>query len=176
MTVTGAAVRPWIATTYPGPARRSRKRTLPAASVRRLATLVPPPSRRTAVAPSAAPVTATWFTLGWTWNVAATAAAAPAGADGAAGASKATTRSATPATGSRRRNTAKRYPRHSAWHDHRVTKVAGTHVIITGGSSGIGLETARLAESRGARVSLVARDPDRLAAASASLERALTAS
>lgn len=69
----------------------------------------------------------------------------------------------------------KRYSPHSAWHDHRVTKLAGAHVVITGGSSGIGLETARLAESRGARVSLVARDADRLAAASASMERAITA-
>ncbi len=35
-------------------------------------------------------------------------------------------------------------------------------VVVIGGSSGIGLETARLARARGADVVLVARDPDRL--------------
>nr|ASV47003.1 short-chain dehydrogenase [uncultured bacterium] len=38
----------------------------------------------------------------------------------------------------------------------------GTHAIITGGSSGIGLATARLLADRGARVSLVARGAERL--------------
>ena len=42
-------------------------------------------------------------------------------------------------------------------------------MVITGGSSGIGLETARIAAARGARVSLVARDGDRLATAAASI-------
>jgi 3-dehydrosphinganine reductase len=46
-----------------------------------------------------------------------------------------------------------------------VTKLEGAHVLVTGGSSGIGLATARLSASRGARVSLVGRDPARLAAA-----------
>jgi NAD(P)-dependent dehydrogenase (short-subunit alcohol dehydrogenase family) len=36
------------------------------------------------------------------------------------------------------------------------------HVIVTGGSSGIGLEVARLYAGRGAKVSLIARDADRL--------------
>ena len=39
------------------------------------------------------------------------------------------------------------------------------HVLITGGSSGIGLELARQAAAAGARVSLIARDPVKLALA-----------
>lgn len=39
------------------------------------------------------------------------------------------------------------------------------HVLITGGSSGIGLALARQAAAAGARVSLLARDPAKLAAA-----------
>lgn len=39
------------------------------------------------------------------------------------------------------------------------------HVIVTGGSSGIGLEVARLYAARGARLTLIARDPARLDAA-----------
>jgi NAD(P)-dependent dehydrogenase (short-subunit alcohol dehydrogenase family) len=38
----------------------------------------------------------------------------------------------------------------------------GQTVLVIGGSSGIGLETARLARSRGATLILTARDPDRL--------------
>jgi 3-dehydrosphinganine reductase len=57
-----------------------------------------------------------------------------------------------------------------------MTKLADAHVLITGGSSGIGLETARGAVSRGARVSLVARDPGRLAAAAEDVGAAATAS
>lgn len=48
-----------------------------------------------------------------------------------------------------------------------MTKLAGSHVLITGGSSGIGLATAVLAARGGARVSLVARDERRLADAAA---------
>ena len=44
-----------------------------------------------------------------------------------------------------------------------MTRIAGCHVIVTGGSQGIGLATARACASRGARVSVMARDPDRLA-------------
>jgi 3-dehydrosphinganine reductase len=44
-------------------------------------------------------------------------------------------------------------------------RVEGVHAVVTGGSQGIGLETARLLAARGARVSIVARDPGRLAAA-----------
>jgi len=43
------------------------------------------------------------------------------------------------------------------------------HVLITGGSSGIGLALARRALAAGARVSLLARDPEKLAAARAEL-------
>ena len=50
-----------------------------------------------------------------------------------------------------------------------MTKIAGAHVLITGGSSGIGLATARLVAAQGARVSLVARDEARLADAAAQL-------
>jgi 3-dehydrosphinganine reductase len=44
-------------------------------------------------------------------------------------------------------------------------ELAGAHVVVTGGSQGIGLETARLLVGKGARVSLIARDADRLTAA-----------
>jgi len=46
-----------------------------------------------------------------------------------------------------------------------VTQLAGAHVLITGGSSGIGLATAAGCLNRGAAVSIVGRDADRLAAA-----------
>jgi 3-dehydrosphinganine reductase len=46
-----------------------------------------------------------------------------------------------------------------------MTKVADAHVVVTGGSSGIGLAAARLLATHGARVSLIARDEGRLAAA-----------
>lgn len=41
------------------------------------------------------------------------------------------------------------------------------HIVVTGGSSGIGLATARRAAERGARVTLLARDPARLRQAAA---------
>jgi len=40
--------------------------------------------------------------------------------------------------------------------------LAGQVVVVIGGTSGIGLETARLARAEGAEVILAARDPDRL--------------
>jgi 3-dehydrosphinganine reductase len=43
-----------------------------------------------------------------------------------------------------------------------MTVLTGSHAIVTGGSSGIGLATARLLAEAGARVSLVARDEARL--------------
>jgi len=46
-----------------------------------------------------------------------------------------------------------------------LTAVTGAHVLVTGGSEGIGLATAAAFAARGARVSLVARDPAKLAAA-----------
>jgi 3-dehydrosphinganine reductase len=51
-----------------------------------------------------------------------------------------------------------------------VTSLAGAHVLITGGSAGIGYATAARALERGARVSLVARDAERLATAEDRLE------
>src|SRR5262245_26406836 len=41
-------------------------------------------------------------------------------------------------------------------------ELAGQIVVVIGGSSGIGFETARLARAEGADVILTARDPDRL--------------
>jgi 3-dehydrosphinganine reductase len=57
-----------------------------------------------------------------------------------------------------------------------MTRLSGAHVVITGGSSGIGLETARLAVERGARVSLIARDAAKLADAAADVGAASMAS
>ena len=44
----------------------------------------------------------------------------------------------------------------------RERDLLGQTVLVIGGSSGIGLETARLARTRGADIILTARDPDRL--------------
>jgi NAD(P)-dependent dehydrogenase (short-subunit alcohol dehydrogenase family) len=44
----------------------------------------------------------------------------------------------------------------------RKRDLHGRTVLVIGGSSGIGLETARLARAKGAQVILTARDPDRL--------------
>ena len=51
-----------------------------------------------------------------------------------------------------------------------MTRLADAHVLVTGGSSGIGLETARAALARGARVSVIARDAERLSRALSELE------
>jgi NAD(P)-dependent dehydrogenase (short-subunit alcohol dehydrogenase family) len=45
---------------------------------------------------------------------------------------------------------------------HRERDLIGQTVLVIGGSSGIGLETARLARSHGAGIILTARNPDRL--------------
>jgi 3-dehydrosphinganine reductase len=57
-----------------------------------------------------------------------------------------------------------------------MTTLAGAHVVITGGSSGIGLATAREVVARGARVSLLARDAVRLADAVESVGAVASAS
>jgi short-subunit dehydrogenase len=44
----------------------------------------------------------------------------------------------------------------------RERDLLGQTVLVIGGSSGIGLETARLARAKGADIILVARNPDRL--------------
>ncbi len=48
----------------------------------------------------------------------------------------------------------------------------GTNVVVTGGSSGIGLATAVAFASRGANIALIARDPDKLERAKALVEAA----
>jgi NAD(P)-dependent dehydrogenase (short-subunit alcohol dehydrogenase family) len=45
---------------------------------------------------------------------------------------------------------------------HREPDLLGQTVVVIGGSSGIGLETARLARAKGADIILTARNPDRL--------------
>jgi NAD(P)-dependent dehydrogenase (short-subunit alcohol dehydrogenase family) len=45
---------------------------------------------------------------------------------------------------------------------HRERNLRGQTVVVIGGSSGIGLETARLARAHGADIILTARNPDRL--------------
>ncbi|CAN5304817.1 SDR family oxidoreductase [soil metagenome] len=46
-----------------------------------------------------------------------------------------------------------------------MTRIAGSHVVVTGGSLGIGLAAAQACAERGARVSIIGRDRERLAAA-----------
>ena len=53
-------------------------------------------------------------------------------------------------------------------HPHRDLR--NQHVVITGGSSGIGLALAHQAAAAGARISLVARDATKLAAAQAAIQ------
>lgn len=50
--------------------------------------------------------------------------------------------------------------------------MGSAHVIVTGGSSGIGLATARLLVGRGAKLSLIARGRERLEAAAKELSAA----
>lgn len=50
-----------------------------------------------------------------------------------------------------------------------MTALRDAHVLVTGGSEGIGLETARLLLARGATVTILGRSPQKLAAARSSL-------
>ena len=58
---------------------------------------------------------------------------------------------------------------------HRERDLLGQTVLVIGGSSGIGLETARLARAQGAGIILTARDPDRLHRASLELGASIAA-
>lgn len=55
-----------------------------------------------------------------------------------------------------------------------MSKLQDTHIVIFGGSSGIGLATAVAAKARGARVTLIGRSPERLDAAATNLGGART--
>ena len=57
---------------------------------------------------------------------------------------------------------------------HPPLSLRDQHVLITGGSSGIGLALARQSAAAGARVSLIARDPAKLAAAQAAVSAVAT--
>src|SRR5215470_9258569 len=57
----------------------------------------------------------------------------------------------------------------------RERDLLGQTVLVIGGSSGIGLETARLARAKGAGVILTARNPDRLHRAGLELEASIAA-
>ncbi len=57
----------------------------------------------------------------------------------------------------------------------REPQLLGETVVLLGGSSGIGLETARRARAEGAEVVLVGRDPDRLKRAAEEVDAARTA-
>ncbi|MFE7837264.1 SDR family oxidoreductase [Streptomyces sp. NPDC057474] len=56
----------------------------------------------------------------------------------------------------------------------RPMDISSAHVVVTGGSSGIGLATARLLAARGAKLSLIARGADRLETAAKEVSAAAT--
>ncbi|MDX3135515.1 SDR family NAD(P)-dependent oxidoreductase [Streptomyces europaeiscabiei] len=56
----------------------------------------------------------------------------------------------------------------------RPMDIGSSHVVVTGGSSGIGLATARLLAARGAKLSLIARGAERLDTAAKEVSAAAT--
>src|SRR6201987_4317696 len=58
---------------------------------------------------------------------------------------------------------------------HHERDLLGQTILVIGGSSGIGLETARLARAQGAGIILTARDPDRLPRAGLELGASIAA-
>jgi NAD(P)-dependent dehydrogenase (short-subunit alcohol dehydrogenase family) len=56
----------------------------------------------------------------------------------------------------------------------QVTSLSGKHVLVIGGSSGIGRAAAKAAAEAGARVTIAARTPDRLAKAAAEIGHGAT--
>jgi NAD(P)-dependent dehydrogenase (short-subunit alcohol dehydrogenase family) len=57
----------------------------------------------------------------------------------------------------------------------RDLQLAGQTLLVIGGSSGIGLETARLARNEGAKVIITARDPERVQRAGLEIEGSIAA-
>jgi len=57
----------------------------------------------------------------------------------------------------------------------RTPQLAGQTLLVIGGSSGIGLETARLAHAEGAHVIITARDPERVQRAGLEVEGSIAA-
>jgi NAD(P)-dependent dehydrogenase (short-subunit alcohol dehydrogenase family) len=57
----------------------------------------------------------------------------------------------------------------------REPKLVGQRLLVIGGSSGIGLETARRAHEEGAEVTITARDPERVYRAGLELEASIAA-
>jgi len=72
--------------------------------------------------------------------------------------------------GAARYGSAVRWPNDAEGSMSSKPELAGQTVVVIGGSSGIGLETARLARAEGADVILTARDPDRLQRAALELD------
>ena len=58
---------------------------------------------------------------------------------------------------------------------NREPELLGQTVVVIGGSSGIGLETARRARAEGAKVILTGRNPERLQSAATELDAQSTA-